>query len=71
MEAQSNTNNKVFDKLQKKYEVILKKWGKNLQKQSFSVDKQTIYDIFANKLNVDAETIKNKSTIKPKGVIGF
>jgi ATP-dependent Clp protease ATP-binding subunit ClpC len=71
IKAQSDTDTKVFDKLHKKYEAILKKWGEKLEKTSFSVDKQTIYDIFANKLNVDAKTIENKSTIKPKGVIGF
>lgn len=71
IKAQSNTDTKVFDKLHKKYEAILKKWGEKLEKTSFSVDKQTIYDIFANKLNVDSKTIENKSTIKPKGVIGF
>ena len=71
MKAQSDLDSRVFDKLHKKYEAILKKWGKSLEKSSFSVDKQTIYDIFANKLSVDAETIKNKSTIKPQGTIGF
>ena len=70
MEAQKN-NQKNFEKLHKKYESILKKWGEKLEKTKFNVDKDTIYDIFANKLNVEPETIKNKDKIKPKGIIGF
>ena len=70
MEAQKN-NSKDFEKLHKKYESILKKWGEKLEKTKFNVDKDTIYDIFANKLNVEPETIKNKEKIKPKGIIGF
>lgn len=70
MEAKKN-NTKDFEKLHKKYESILKKWGDKLEKTKFNIDKDTIYDIFANKLNVEPETIKNKDKIKPKGIIGF
>jgi len=62
---------KLFEKLHKKYESILKKWGAKLEKSKFNVDKSTIYDIFANKLNVEPEVIENKKKIKQKGVIGF
>jgi ATP-dependent Clp protease ATP-binding subunit ClpC len=62
---------KDFPKHKQKYEKILKNWGKNLEKQTFNVDIDTIYDIFAFKLNTTPENIKNGSNIRIKGTIGF
>ncbi len=62
---------KDFPKHQQKYEKILKDWGKKLKKQTFNVDIDTIYDIFALKLNTTPENIKNGDNIRIKGTIGF
>ena len=64
-------NQKEYDKLNKEYRNILEKWGKSLEKQKFKVDKQTIYDIFAFKLNTSAENVKTGKNIKVGNSIGF
>ena len=64
-------NQKEYDKLNKEYRNILEKWGKSLEKQKFKVDKQTIYDIFAFKLNTSAENVKTGKNIKVGNLIGF
>ena len=64
-------NSKHFAKHQQKYEKILQNWGKELEKCTFSVDKEIIYDIFALKLNTTSENLKNGSDIRIKGTIGF
>ena len=64
-------NQEEYDKLNKEYRNILEKWGKSLEKQKFKVDKQTIYDIFAFKLNTSAENVKTGKNIKVGNSIGF
>ena len=67
----AQSDNKEYDKLNKQYKDILEEWGKSLEKQKFKVDKQTIYDIFAYKLNTTAENVKNGKNIKVGNAIGF
>ena len=68
---QDFVNSKAFSKHQQKYEKILQNWGKKLEKCTFSVDSEVIYDIFALKLNTTPENLKNGSNIRVKGTIGF
>ena len=62
---------KEFSKFQKKYEKILLDWGEKLEKQTFSIDTETIYAIFAHKLDESIENIKSGKNIRIKGRIGF
>jgi ATP-dependent Clp protease ATP-binding subunit ClpC len=64
-------NIEEFTKIQKKYLSILKRWGQKLEKAKFSVDVNTIYSIFADKLETSIEKIKNNETIPTAGKIGF
>lgn len=60
-----------FDKFHKKYINIIEKWGKSLENKVFSVDIDTVYDIFANKLNTSKENIKENKNLPSSGRIGF
>lgn len=60
-----------YDKFHKKYVKIIEKWGESLKNASFSVDIDTIYDIFALKLNTTKESIKNSKNVPLSGRIGF
>lgn len=55
----------------KKYETILKDWGKELENWFFEVDKETIYDIFASKLNTTSEKVKSCERVYIRNKIGF
>ena len=73
--------NKLYDKefkkteeyadFEKKYVKIIENWGKKLKKQTFNVDMDTIYDIFAHKLNTSKENIKEGKSFVLDGKIGF
>lgn len=54
-----------------KYNKILAKWGESLENKVFNVDMETIYDIFAFKLKIPKEDIKNIRNIPSYGKIGF
>ena len=56
---------------EKKYIKIIENWGKKLKKQTFNVDMDTIYDIFAHKLNTSKENIKEGKSFILDGKIGF
>ena len=56
---------------EKKYIKIIENWGKKLKKQTFNVDMDTIYDIFAHKLNTSKENIKEGKSFVLDGKIGF
>lgn len=60
-----------FNKLRKEYEEILQKWGDSLKNKKFNVDKDVIYDLFANKLNVSIQALEKKEKLTIKGRIGF
>lgn len=62
---------KAFKKHEEKYKKILETWGKKLEKEVFPVTEDTIYGIFAHKLDTTAEKVKNKNNIYVKGRIGF
>lgn len=62
---------KEFEEYQKKYNRILKKWGQKMEKSTFDVDKEIIYDIFALKLETTPENIKTGENFRLKGTIGF
>lgn len=64
-------NSKDFDKFQKKYEKLLLDWGEKLESQTFIVDKDAIYAIFADKLNQPLENIKSGQNIRIHNKIGF
>jgi ATP-dependent Clp protease ATP-binding subunit ClpC len=68
---QEFVDSEEFPKFKKKYEKILLNWGEKLEKQTFGVDKEIIYAIFAHKLNEPIENIKSGSGIRIKGRIGF
>jgi hypothetical protein len=61
----------AYDKLEKKYSKIIQKWGKSLENKVFNVDMETIYDIFASKLNAPKENIKQNKNVPSSGRIGF
>jgi ATP-dependent Clp protease ATP-binding subunit ClpC len=60
-----------YGKYFEKYTKILQKWGKTLENKVFDVDIDTIYDIFASKLKISKEDVKNKRNAPPFGKIGF
>lgn len=60
-----------YEKFHKKYSKIIQKWGESLENKVFNVDMDTIYDIFANKLNTSKENIKENKNIPSSGRIGF
>lgn len=60
-----------FEDFQKEYIKIIENWGKKLSKKTFVVDMETVYDIFANKLNTSKENIKEGKNIPSAGKIGF
>lgn len=60
-----------FEDFHKKYVEIIEDWGKNLSKKTFSVDIETVYDIFADKLNTSKENIKIGRNVPSSGRIGF
>ena len=60
-----------YDKFHNKYVKILEKWGESLKNKSFNVDMDTIYDIFALKLNTSKENIKENKNVPSSGRIGF
>jgi ATP-dependent Clp protease ATP-binding subunit ClpC len=62
---------KEFKKLEKRYFEILDRWGKKMSNSNFSVDKDTIYSIFASKLETTIEAIKKNENIQLPGRIGF
>lgn len=64
-------NSKDFNKFQKKYEKLLLDWGEKLENKTFIVDKDTIYAIFADKLNQPLENIKSGQNIRIHNKIGF
>jgi ATP-dependent Clp protease ATP-binding subunit ClpC len=64
-------NSEEFKEFEKKYLQIIEKWGKKMRKKIFCVDMDTIYAIFANKLNTSKENIKDGKNIPLKGKIGF
>jgi ATP-dependent Clp protease ATP-binding subunit ClpC len=60
-----------YDKLHSKYSKIIEKWGKNLKNKIFDVDIETVYGIFASKLNTSKENIKENKNVPSSGRIGF
>jgi len=68
LDFQKNTN---YDKFHSKYVKILEKWGESLKNKTFNVDIDTIYDIFAHKLNTSKENIKENKNVPSSGRIGF
>ena len=60
-----------YDKYHEKYSKIIEKWGKTLVNKKFDVDIETIYGIFADKLNTSKEKIKQQEDIPSSGKIGF
>ena len=60
-----------YDKFHNKYVKILEKWGESLKNKTFNVDMDTIYDIFAHKLNTSKENIKENKNVPSSGRIGF
>ena len=62
---------KEFEDFHQKYVKIIENWGKNLAKKTFSVDIETIYGIFADKLNTSKENIKQGKSVPSSGKIGF
>ena len=60
-----------YGKFHNKYVKILEKWGESLKNKSFNVDMDTIYDIFALKLNTSKENIKENKNVPSSGRIGF
>jgi ATP-dependent Clp protease ATP-binding subunit ClpC len=60
-----------FSKFEKKYIKIIENWGKKVKKQTFDVDIDVIYDIFARKLNTSKENIKENKKFAISGKIGF
>ena len=60
-----------YGKFHNKYVKILEKWGESLKNKSFNVDMDTIYDIFAHKLNTSKENIKENKNVPSSGRIGF
>lgn len=60
-----------YDKFHNKYVKILEKWGESLKNKTFNVDMDTIYDIFAHKLNTSKENIKKNKNVPSCGRIGF
>ena len=62
---------KEYADFEKKYVKIIENWGKKLKKQTFNVDMDTIYDIFAHKLNTSKENIKEGKSFVLDGKIGF
>ena len=71
LQDEKDKDSKYFKKIHKKYEKILTKWGENLEKQTFFVDNDIIYDIFAHKLDTTPENIKNGKSFRVSGQIGF
>lgn len=71
LQDEKDKDSKYFEKIHKKYEKILTKWGENLEKQTFFVDNAIIYDIFAHKLDTTPENIKNGKSFRVSGQIGF
>jgi ATP-dependent Clp protease ATP-binding subunit ClpC len=68
LDFQKNTD---YDKFHGKYVKILEKWGESLKNKTFNVDMDTIYDIFAHKLNTSRENIKENKNVPFSGRIGF
>ena len=68
LDFQKNTD---YDKFHGKYVKILEKWGESLKNKTFNVDMDTIYDIFAHKLNTSKENIKENKNVPSSGRIGF
>ena len=62
---------KEFANFEKKYIKIIQNWGKKMKKQTFNVDIDTVYDIFAHKLNTSKENIKENKNFAISGKIGF
>ena len=60
-----------FKKFHSKYVKILEKWGKSLKNKVFNVDMDTVYDIFALKLNTSRENIKENRNVPSSNRIGF
>ena len=65
------TESQKFSSFQKKYEKILLEWTKKLKNETFDVDKEVIYAIFAHKLGEPIENIKLGNDVRIKGTIGF
>jgi ATP-dependent Clp protease ATP-binding subunit ClpC len=66
-----SSNTKLFLEMQKKYMAILDKWAQSFKNVKFSVDKDTIYDIFASKLETTPESLKNGQYTTHTKKIGF
>ena len=64
-------NSAAYEKYHKKYTKIIEKWGKTLENRKFDVDIETVYGIFADKLNTSKEKIKEQQDIPSSGKIGF
>tara|TARA_R110000868_G_scaffold290843_3_gene551039 strand:- start:254 stop:1627 length:1374 start_codon:yes stop_codon:yes gene_type:complete len=60
-----------FNKFHNKYVKILEKWGESLKNQVFNVDMDTIYCIFADKLDAPKEDIKENKNVPHSNKIGF
>lgn len=71
LENFENTKSKEFSKMLEKYQKILKDWSDSLADAKFSIDKDVIYDIFAEILETSRENLENKSSIVVPGKIGF
>ena len=70
MEEEFKTTDE-YGKYFEKYTKILQKWGKSLENKVFDVDMDTVYDIFASKLKISKEDVKNKRNAPSFGRIGF
>ena len=64
-------NKKKYKSIEKEYKTILEEWGKTLEDKKFKVSTDTIYSIFAQKLEIDVDSIKNQVNINVEGRIGF
>lgn len=60
-----------FLELQQEHIRILTEWGAEMKESVFSVDKSTVFDIFARKLNCSAEELESETYKLPEKKIGF
>jgi|TARA_R100000479_G_scaffold168004_1_gene108715 ATP-dependent Clp protease ATP-binding subunit ClpC len=70
-EINNKTKEPEYKKNEKKFKNLVKKWGEGLSKKVFEVDSELIYEIFAEKIGANTNSIKNLDNVRLEGEIGF
>ena len=71
LEQEPQSKTKEYQKNEKKFKELVEKWGKTLSDKVFDANIELVYEIFAEKIGADVNSVKNLDNVRLDGEIGF